>query len=65
MPAKNTHSTADRRHAAELARDCRAMKREKQNMPWEWSIKDWNNQVRITVRHYLHNVARFRAANGE
>lgn len=57
------HRAADRRHAAQLARDCRAMRNDK-NRPWEWSTREWNNQVRITVRHYLHNVARFRRANG-
>lgn len=63
MRTNDAQLQADRRHAAELARERRAMKYEKKNMPWEWSIREWNNQVRITVRHYLHNVAQFRAAN--
>lgn len=49
-----------RNKAAELARECRAIDRK-----GKWSIKEWNDQVRSTVRYYMDNIRRFINANQE
>lgn len=49
-----------RKKAADLARDCRRFP-----LKGDWSRKAWNDQVRITIRHYIENTRRFLAANKE
>lgn len=48
-----------RNKAAELARECRAI-----NKSGNWSIKEWNDQVRSTIRNYMKNTLRFNRAHG-
>lgn len=43
-----------RRKAAELARECRAI-----NKSGSWTIKAWNEGVRMTIRHYMSSTRRF------
>jgi hypothetical protein len=43
-----------RNSAAELAREVRAIKR-----VGDWTIRQWNDQVRIAIRNYLENMRRF------
>jgi hypothetical protein len=47
-----------RNKAAELAREVRAIKRK-----GDWSIRAWNQQVRIAVRNYIKNTEHFLRAN--
>lgn len=48
--------------AAELARAIRAMW---PSLDGQWSRRDWNNQTRISIKHFLHNTRKFLAANKE
>lgn len=48
-----------RENAAELARECRSIKKS-----GNWSIKEWNDKVRSTIRNYMDNVLRFHRAHG-
>lgn len=45
--------TQIRQEAARLARTCRKLRH-----PSLWSIKQWNDQVRATIRHYIENSLR-------
>ena len=47
-----------RREAAELARTTRAMYRRDR-----WTCREWNHQVRISIKQYRENVLRFLVAN--
>lgn len=49
-----------RKNAAELARDIRRIP-----LLGNWTRKQWNDKVRVTIRHYLANMRRFFAANKE
>jgi hypothetical protein len=44
-----------RQKAAELARECRAIK---STDAW-WTIRRRNHSVRMTIRHYMSNTRRF------
>lgn len=48
-----------RKSAAELARDCRTIER-----TGVWSIKEWNDSVRSTVRNYMKNTLHFHRVHG-
>ena len=48
-----------RKSAAELARDCRTIERK-----GEWTIKEWNDKVRSTARHYMKNTLHFHRVHG-
>lgn len=50
-----------RKSAAELARDIRKMERQYPG----WSIKEWNEHVRKTIKHYMDSVRYFFKANGD
>jgi len=47
-----------RDNAAQLAREVHAMERK-----GDWSIRQWNRQVRIAVRSYMRNTVHFLRAN--
>ena len=47
-----------RRQAAELARETRAM-----HDPRRWTRREWNHQVRLSIKHYRENTFRFLKAN--
>lgn len=47
-----------RNKAAELAREVRAIAHQ-----GSWSIRAWNNQVRIAIRGYIRNTRQFLRAN--
>lgn len=51
-------TTPYRKEAADLARDIRRMPRK-----GDWTTREWNKQVRITVRHYMDNMIRFQLMN--
>ena len=44
--------------AAELARECRAIP-----LRGNWTIKEWNDKGRFTIRYYMSNTRRFLRAN--
>jgi hypothetical protein len=48
-----------RQEAAKLARDCRTIDR-----LGTWTLKEWNDSVRSTIRTYMANTARFHQAQG-
>lgn len=43
-----------RREAAQLARECRAIRRS-----GSWTIREWNNSVRANLRSFMNNMRRF------
>lgn len=43
-----------RREAASLARECRSIDRR-----GRWTIKEWNDSVRSTIRIYMRNAEAF------
>jgi hypothetical protein len=47
-----------RSNAAQLAREIRAMERK-----GDWSIRQWNRQVRLAVRGYMRNTLQFLRSN--
>lgn len=48
-----------RKNAALLARECRGMER-----LGDWKIKEWNDQIRITIRRYMESTRMFCKING-
>lgn len=48
-----------RKDAAELARECRSIKKS-----GDWSIKEWNDKIRHTIKNYMDNVLRFHLVHG-